>query len=109
MGKNDEFSLHPCKSVAAVTVKTVNINPVILSKKVVLKQNPSLPEIDMRRLFSEKGRTITNLATRRGLVKNPNTPIDILIELSKDNKKYIRSDALRHPKMKQYLKTEQDK
>ncbi len=79
---------------------------------VVRKQvasNPSLPEKDMRRLFSEKGRAIMNLSTRRGLVKNPNTPLDILIELSRDKNKYIRSDALQHPKMKQYPKTEQDK
>lgn len=79
----------------------------VVRKQVAL--NPSLPEKDIRRLFSEKGRAIMNLATRRGLVKNLNTPIDILIELSKDKKKYIRSDALRHPRMKQYLKTEQDK
>lgn len=81
-------------------------DPVV---RMRVASNPSLPEIDMRRLFSEKGRAIMNLATRRGLVKNPNTPIDILIELSKDNKKYISSDALRHPRMKQYQKTEQGK
>ncbi len=71
--------------------------------------NPRLPENDMRRLFSENKSSHLHGATKLGLVKNPNTPIDILIELSKDKKRYIRYPALHHPKMKQYLKTEQDK
>ena len=80
-------------------------DPVV---RMRVASNPSLPENDIRRLFSEKGCAITNIATRHGLAKNPNTPIDILIELSKDKKSYIRSFASQHPKMKQYQETEQD-
>ncbi len=77
--------------------------------------NPSLPEKELRRMFLEKESTSLKLSkrhiprsTKSGLVKNPNTPIDILIELSKDEIGYIRSFALQHPKMKQYFKAKQD-
>ena len=81
-----------------------------------IASNPSLPENDIRRMYSEKksaslkfGKWNLHRSTKAGLAKNPNTPIDILIELSKDEIGYIRSDALRHPKMEQYRKMEQDK
>lgn len=81
-----------------------------------IASNPSLPENDIRRMFSEKkiaslkfGKWNLHRSTKAGLAKNPNTPIDILIELSKDEIGYIRSNALRHPKMEQYRKTAQDK
>jgi hypothetical protein len=85
-------------------------NPLVRRQ---VASNPSLPEKDMRRLFSEKDRISGKLSafqmrfhngTKTGLVKNPNTPLDILIELSKDKERYMRNFALQHPKMKQYLK-----
>jgi hypothetical protein len=77
-------------------------NDPIVRKQVA--SNPNLPEKDVRRLFSEKGHARMRTATKSGLVKNPNTPLDILIELSKDKERYMRNFALQHPKMKQYLK-----
>lgn len=82
-------------------------NDGVVRKKVA--SNPNLPENNIRRLFSEKGSAGLRRSTRSGLVRNPNTPVDILIELSKDEIRYIRNSALQHPKMKQYRKMEQNK
>jgi hypothetical protein len=81
-------------------------DPVVLSKVAV---NAKLPETDIRRLFSRKLNAVTSRSIRRGLTKNPNTPVDILIEISKDKRSYISKAALQHPKMKQYRMAEGEK
>lgn len=67
-------------------------------------KNAKLPQEDIRRVYSMKTKASLHRGICKSLTKNPSTPLDILIEISKTSKDYISKAAMQHPKMKNYTK-----